>query len=86
MGILNSIELFAGSESFSKEAKKRGHNAFTVDIKQFGNIDLIKDIEFLTIKDIPFIPDIIWASPDCKTYSIAACSTHRNNSIDPKKD
>ena len=38
------------------------------------------------MKDVPFIPDIVWASPDCTTYSIAACSTHRINSIEPKTD
>src|SRR5699024_12450578 len=27
-------------------------------------------------------PDIIWASPDCTTYSIAAISTHRNREDD----
>jgi hypothetical protein len=35
---------------------------------------------------VPFIPDMVWASPDCKTYSIAACSTHRINSVEPKSD
>ena len=49
-------------------------------------IDLSIDIGKLKIKHIPFIPDVIWASPDCKTYTISACSTHRNNSIEPKTE
>ena len=38
------------------------------------------------MEDIHFIPDIVWASPDCTTYSIAACSTHRNKDKSPKSD
>jgi hypothetical protein len=72
------IELFAGSAEFSKLAKQRGHEVFTIDINQFGSIDLLKDIEFLRIEDLPFKPDLIWASPTCTTYSIAAISHHRN--------
>lgn len=83
---LNLLELFAGSRSIGKVGKKKGINVFSVDWKPFENIDLSVDIEQLEIKDIPFIPDLIWASPDCTTYSIAACSTHRKNSIEPKTD
>ena len=28
------------------------------------------------VKKVPFKPDIIWASPPCTTYSIAAISHH----------
>ena len=72
------LELFAGSRSIGKEAEKLGCEVFSVDIKQFGSISLIKDIEFLTIEDLPFIPDIGWGSPMCTTYSIAAISHHRD--------
>jgi site-specific DNA-cytosine methylase len=36
------------------------------------------------------VPDVIWASPDCTTYSIAAISTHRikedSGNLAPKSD
>ena len=73
------LELFAGSRSFGKVAEKLGHQVFSIDINNFKNIDLVKDIEFLQKKDIPFIPNFIWASPPCTTYSIAAISHHRDN-------
>lgn len=75
---MKGIELFAGSRSIGKEAEKQGHTIFSVDIKQFGGIHLLKDIEFLTIDDLPFIPDFGWGSPMCTTYSIAAISHHRD--------
>lgn len=72
------LELFAGSRSIGNAAEKLGHEVFSVDIKDFDGINLAKDIEFLTSEDIPFDPDMIWASPPCTTYSIAAISTHRD--------
>lgn len=79
------LELFAGSRSIGKEAENQGHEVFSVDITQFGGIHLLKDIEFLTIHDLPFIPDMGWGSPMCTTYSIAAISHHRDNGK-PKTD
>lgn len=72
------LELFAGSRSIGKAAKELGYKVFSVDINNFEGINLVKDIEFLTKDDIPFIPDVIWASPPCTTYSIAAIGHHRN--------
>lgn len=79
------LELYAGSRSIGKVAEKRGHTVFSVDIKEFEGIDLAADIEHLRPEDIPFKPDVIWASPPCTTYSLAAISHHRDGVI-PKSD
>jgi|TARA_Y100000310_G_C20613882_1_gene779520 hypothetical protein len=63
------LELFSGTESFSKVARARGHECFTIDVEKHFNPDLCKDILDIEIKDIPFKPDIIWASPPCTTFS-----------------
>lgn len=72
------LELFAGSRSVGKEAEKMGFEVFSVDKENFNGIDLVIDIENLEPHMIPFVPDIVWGSPLCTTYSIAAISHHRN--------
>ena len=81
---MNLLELFAGSRSIGNEAEKQGLNVFSVDWTDYDKIDLSLDIGELKISDVPFIPDVIWASPDCKTYSLAACGHHRNIDKSPK--
>lgn len=82
------LELFAGSRSVSKVAHKiktGGIETFSVDWEEYEGIDLAIDVENLQPEDVPFIPDGVWASPDCKTYSIAAISHHRNGT-EPKSE
>lgn len=82
---VNVLELFAGSRSVGCAAESLGMNVFSVDWEKYKGIDLSIDIENLSISDIPFIPDIVWASPDCTTYTIAAISHHRNG-VEPKSE
>ena len=79
------LELFAGSRSVGNEAEKLGFEVFSCDWTAYDKINFVGDIEKLTKEDIPFIPDVIWASPDCTTYSIAAISHHRDNGT-PKSE
>jgi len=76
------LELFAGTRSISKAFEKRGHSTYSVEWnKDFENISLYEDVNNLTVKKIiklcGGIPDVIWASPDCTTYSIAGIGHHR---------
>lgn len=75
------LELFAGTRSIGKAFESKGHEVFSVEWdKDFTDIDLYADIGSITAADILNRfgkPDVIWASPDCATFSIAAISHHR---------
>lgn len=75
------LELFAGTKSVGRAFERHGHDVFSVEWdKRFDGISLYKDISTLTAQEILDSfgrPDVIWASPDCSTYSVAAISTHR---------
>ena len=75
------IELFAGQRSISKSFEDRGHETFSVEWdKKHDSIDWYVDIGSITASDLVAkfgVPDVLWASPDCTTYSVAAISKHR---------
>lgn len=80
------LELFAGTRSIGEAFEEKGHEVFSIDWdKQFENIDWYTDISTITTEDIIEKfghPDVIWASPDCTSYSIAAISHHRKREDD----
>lgn len=89
------LELFAGTRSIGKAFEARGHEVFSIEWdRSFENIDLYADIMTVTANDILQKfgrPDVIWASPDCTTFSIAAISHHRRKNpetgnLDPVSD
>lgn len=89
------LELFAGTRSIGKAFEARGHEVFSVEWdKSFDRIDLYADIGQLTAQEILEKfgrPDVIWASPDCSTFSVMAISKHRRKNpetgeLDPVTD
>lgn len=89
------LELFAGTRSIGKAFERKGHKVYSIEWdKNFENIDWYEDIGKITAQDIIERfgkPDVIWASPDCTSFSIAAISHHRKKnpetgSLDPVSD
>ena len=88
------LDLFCGTKSISNAFEARGHEVFTVDWEKGFSPTLCADIGALTSQDIinlcGGVPDVIWASPDCTTYSVAAISKHRrkeaNGNLTPISD
>jgi site-specific DNA-cytosine methylase len=76
------LELFSGQGSISATFKEHGHQAFKVDWSEKTEADLHADVAKLTIEQVidlcGGVPDVIWASPQCTTYSIA---THRHRTL-----
>lgn len=80
------LELFAGSRSIGKVAEELGHETFSSDIEQFGGIDYVCDILEFDYTKVPFIPDMIWASPPCQGFSVAVIGRNWNFDKTPKTD
>lgn len=80
------LELFAGTRSIGKAFEKHGHKVYSIEWdKDFENIDWYEDIGKITAQDIIDRfghPDVIWASPDCTSFSIAAISHHRSKNLE----
>ena len=84
------LELFAGSCSFSDEAKKYGYKTITVDNGEafvdqvaFNKIDHIENVLSFYYQELPSI-DVVWASPPCTYFSVASIGHHWNKDHTPK--
>lgn len=79
------LELFAGTRSIGRAFEEKGHEVFSVEWdEQHKDINWYADIGKITASDIIEKfgkPDVIWASPDCTTYSIAGISHHRRKEM-----
>lgn len=78
------LELFSGSSSISDYARSLGFDVVDVDwdvkTKALKHIDIL-DLDIDTIRSWfgGCLPDFVWASPDCTTYSKACGHIHRGN-------
>ena len=85
---MKTLELFAGTKSFSKVAEKLGHDTLTVDNQEELKPDLVGDLledDILqeVMKGVKWA-DIIWMSPPCTTFSMASGNTHWTADRQPK--
>jgi len=69
---MKTIELFAGTKSFTRVADSLGHDTFTTDLHFIDGQNIVADIHDLTKIDFPYTPDMLWASPPCEGFSVAA--------------
>jgi hypothetical protein len=80
------LDLFCGTKSIANAFEAKGHEVYTIDWDKGFDPTLSADIGTLTAQDIielcGGVPDVIWASPDCTTYSVAAISRHRRRDLD----
>jgi hypothetical protein len=70
------LELFAGSRSVGKIAESLGMEVFSSDLIEFEGIHYPISILDFDVTKVPFRPDIIWASPPCTGFSVAAIGHH----------
>lgn len=72
------LELFKGTGSVGKVAKKLGYNVVSLDFEEKYKPDILTDILKWDYKDFP-TPDFIWASPPCNTFSSLAYPLKERN-------
>lgn len=83
---MNLLELFAGSRSVGKAGESLGMNVFSSDFEPFENIDYVANILDFDVNQVPFVPDVIWASPPCTSFSVASIGHHWNKDHTPKTE
>ena len=75
------LELFSGTRSIGRAFEAHGHDVRSVDYCRDFAADSHADIGCFGVSDALELcggrPDVIWASPDCTTYSVAALGRHR---------
>ena len=73
---MRMLELFSGSGNMAAAFRAEGYVTLTVDLD--CEADLQKDVRELTAQEIierlGGRPDVIWASPPCTAFSVAAIS------------
>ena len=74
------LELFSGGQSVARCARELGHTVLTLDISPKHGPDLCMSVlGFIPGITIPaFVPDFIWASPPCESYSLARSSVTKD--------
>jgi len=75
---LQMLELFCGSAVVTQEFAQLKWKTESIDISEESNATTIVDILELAFGDLRFVPDFIWASLPCETYSCAPGNYHRS--------
>ena len=77
------LELFKGTGSVGKVAKRMGYTVMSVDILDKYYPDIVADILEWDYKkfynETGFVPDLLWASPPCNTFSSLAYRLKERN-------
>jgi site-specific DNA-cytosine methylase len=73
------LELFSGTGSVGNVSKSKGYEVVSLDILDKNKPTICTNILYWNYKHFSetFIPDFIWASPPCQTFSLAGHSRHR---------
>ena len=78
------LELFSGTGSVGKNAKKRGYKVISVDSDKKTNTDILTNILKWDYKKLNIKPDMIWASPPCGTFTNMAITADKNSKAPPR--
>jgi len=68
------LDLFCGTKSIANAARDLGHDVFTIDNDPQFDADWTVDIADISPFEIKGDFDMVWASPPCQRFSVAAIS------------
>lgn len=77
------LDLFCGTKSLRSEVIQRDWEYTGLDIEEKFSPEILIDFLDWDHQSLDFIPDIIWASPDCSVYSMASGSKSFNKLKQP---
>jgi len=80
---MQTLELFCGTKSFSSSASSLGHTVFTIDVDPQHDPDIVADIMSVRSHELA-TTDVLWASPPCEAFSVAAIGRNWNRDGTPK--
>lgn len=83
---MRMLDLFAGLEGWSAPWREAGHEVCSVDIDTDFDVTIHADILELQAKDLPWVPDVILASPPCETMSMMTVGNHWTHEHTPKTE
>ena len=66
------LELFCGTKSIGRAFEQKGWTVTSVDLEPKFEPDICCNVLDLTPDMIEQTPDLMWASPPCTMYSVAA--------------
>jgi hypothetical protein len=82
---MRMLELFSGTGTVARVARELGMETFTVDKEASMGADLTMDVLDLVPSMLPWRPDIIWASPPCTAFTVAAIGRNWEQGTDLPK-
>jgi len=65
------LNLFSGTGSVSRPWREAGHEVIDLDVDPTFQPEICDDILQFSYCNLPWVPDVIWASPPCTEYSLA---------------
>jgi site-specific DNA-cytosine methylase len=83
---LRVFDLFSGLNSRGDPFREAGHEVFAIDIDQRFDADAYLDIGDVAavLETVPWRPDLIFASPPCRSFSMMQASAWRHDN-EPRK-
>jgi hypothetical protein len=80
------LDLFSGLRGWSDPWLDRGHEVITLDNEPSFEADLVMDIRDLQLHHLPWMPDVILASPPCEAFSVMTIGRNWTKDHEPKTE